>query len=102
MALPTTIDELRQQNYKYSGDSECKACGADIEWWETPRGKKIPMNHGTAIAHWSTCPNVADFRANRDEPLTSKITTATLNMDWLKQQAAGCHCVVCKKITGRS
>ena len=99
MSFPQTIDDLRNKNYKFEGDSTCKGCGADIEWWTTPNNKKIPMDHGTAIPHWSTCPNAKDFKS--DAP-TSKITTATLNMEWLKEQAKGCYCVVCKKITGRS
>jgi len=58
------------------------------------------VNQGTATAHWSTCENAQDFRKS-DAP-SSKITTATLNMDWLREQAKNCHCVVCKKISGRS
>jgi hypothetical protein len=62
MAFPKTIDEMREANYRFEGDAQCKACHADIEWWTTPKGKKIPMNHGTAIPHWSTCPRAEDFR----------------------------------------
>lgn len=102
MAFPTTMDELREQGYKFESDSECKSCGAAIEWWKTPRGKMMPCDHGTATPHWSTCPNADQHRTPKgnDAP-TSKITTATLNMDWLKEQAKNCHCTVCKKITGR-
>lgn len=100
MGFPTTLEELKEQGYKFSGDGECRSCGADIEWWETPRGKKMPMDHGTATSHWSSCPNADSHRSGNAAP-TSKVTTATLNMDWLKEQAKSCHCVVCKKITGR-
>ena len=62
MGFPKTIEEMTASGYKHSGTAECRACRADIEWWETPSGKKIPMNHGTAIPHWSTCPNADDFR----------------------------------------
>lgn len=98
MALPQTIDELRAAGYKFEGDSSCRSCGADIEWWTTPRGKKMPFDDGTAISHFSTCPNADQHR--NDAP-TSKITTATLDMDWLKKEAAKCFCTVCRKITGR-
>jgi hypothetical protein len=100
MSYPQTLDELRQQGYKHNGDGECRSCGADIEWWETPRGKKMPTDHGTATPHWSTCPNANEHRSP-SEPSRSKVTTATLNMDWLREQARSCHCVVCRKITGR-
>lgn len=104
MAFPSNLNELRAAGYKHVGEGECKSCGEDIEWWETPKGKHIPMDHGTARAHWSTCPEADQHRTSGErhgKPTTSKITTATLDMDWLKKQAAGCHCVVCKKITGR-
>jgi len=101
MAFPTTIEELKEQGYKFDGDGQCKGCGAAIEWWTTPRQKKMPTDHGTATPHWSTCPNRDDFKTDAVGSSTSKITTATLNMDWLKQQAAGCSCTVCKKLTGR-
>jgi hypothetical protein len=66
-------------------------------------------NHGTATPHWSTCPSAKDFKSSPAP--TSKITTATLNilgahdqrlLRWLKEQAKNCHCIVCKKITGRN
>jgi hypothetical protein len=100
MAFPTSLDEMRQQGYKFEGDGECKGCGDPIEWWTTPRGKKMPCNHGTATPHWTTCTEADSFRGDK-QPSNSKITALTLNMDWLKQQAANCHCVVCKKLTGR-
>jgi len=101
MAFPTTIDEMTAQGYKFEGEAQCKGCGVDIEWWTTPRGKKMPCDYGTAKPHWATCTKAADFKS--DSPVgASKITTATLNMEWLKEQAKTCHCVVCKKITGRS
>jgi hypothetical protein len=101
MPFPTTLDELRQQGYKFEGDAQCKSCGAAIEWWTTPKNKKMPCDHGTATPHWSTCPSADQHRANAGAVSESKITTATLNMDWLREQAKGCHCTVCRKITGR-
>jgi len=67
MPFPQTLDELRSAGYRFEGDGKCKACDADLEWWITPKkgergGKYIPMNFGTAIPHWSTCPNAEDFR----------------------------------------
>lgn len=60
MALPKTLDEMRAMGYKFQNHGVCKACGDDVEWWETPHGKTIPINEmdkGTsrAIAHWTVC-----------------------------------------------
>ena len=70
MAFPRTFDELKAADYKFSNDAICKGCGDDIEWWETPKGKKIPMNLMTAgsspaVAHWSTCSDAASFRRKK-------------------------------------
>src|SRR5208282_153230 len=46
MGFPQTIEELKAAGYKFDGESQCKSCGADIEWWTTPRGKKMPVDHG--------------------------------------------------------
>jgi hypothetical protein len=62
MSFPKTLDELTTAGYRHEGTANCKACHAPIEWWHTPKGKKIPMDHGTATPHWSTCPSAADFR----------------------------------------
>jgi hypothetical protein len=100
MPFPTTIEELKEQGYKFDGDGTCRGCGTAIEWWTTPRGKKMPTDYGTATPHWSTCTNAEEFRG--DPPVgSSKITALTLDMNWLKQQAKNCSCTVCKKLTGR-
>lgn len=105
MAFPTTREGLRNAGYTFEGESECKKCGADIEWWTTPRGKKMPTDSGTARPHWGTCPEADSFRDSDSRSsapaANSKITSATVDMNWLKEHAKGCHCVVCKKITGR-
>jgi len=77
MSFPKTLDDLRNSGYKFTGGANCRGCGADIEWWQTPKGKRIPMDHGTANPHWAACPNAQDFRrpkvgmsdheANREE-----------------------------------
>src|ERR1700690_324305 len=101
MPFPTTIEGLKEANYKFEGDGVCKGCGADIEWWTTPSQRKMPTNHGTATPHWGTCPNRQDFKKSDPAP-TSKVTSATVNWDWLREQARSCHCTVCNKISGRS
>ena len=61
--------------------AQCRACAADIEWFETLNGKKMPMNAGavprksqnhpetgrviafysSADSHWNTCPDRQQF-----------------------------------------
>lgn len=62
MSFPTTVEEMEDRNYKRLNDGKCKGCGAEITWWETPNGKKIPMDTGEAKPHWESCPNSEDFR----------------------------------------
>ena len=65
MPFPETIDELKAAGYKFLNDSNCRGCGFAIEWWETPKGKKMPMDvlaDGTCESHWGTCPKAKEFR----------------------------------------
>ena len=61
MPFPENIDELRTAGYVSGGKSTCK-CGASLHWWTTPKGKKMPMNTGTAKPHFATCPLASSFR----------------------------------------
>ncbi len=74
MAIPDTRDGLESLGYKYTGSSACRGCGAEMQWFTTPRGKKLPMSAipGTEDdesqkleAHWSVCPKANEFRSNR-------------------------------------
>lgn len=70
MPFPQTADELKAAGYKFDNDATCRGCGADIEWWITPRGKKLPMDPmdtGTAkaVPHWGTCSDAPLFRKDR-------------------------------------
>ena len=66
----------------------CSACGRPLDWYETPKGKLMPMNHGAkryeaadvlfgatpptmaefdaVDAHWATCPAGKDFKRRKD------------------------------------
>lgn len=92
MAFPTTVEEMKEQGYKFSGEGKCRSCGADIEWWETPRDKKMPTNHGTAEPHWTTCPSANEHRTDNGKQ------GEQMNLSWLKEQAKGCSCTLCKKV----
>jgi len=74
MALPDTRDTLESVGYKYSGDSRCRGCGENMLWFDTPRGKKMPMSvvSGTEDddpqklePHWTVCPKRDQFRSKK-------------------------------------
>jgi hypothetical protein len=62
--LPNTPAGLVAAGYTYINTSRCKgtSCGAEIEWWRTPNGKKMPLDPVTFEPHWSTCPSQEEFR----------------------------------------
>jgi hypothetical protein len=65
MPFPETVSELVAAGYKFLNEAHCTGCGAAIEWYETPNGKKMPMNvdgDGNCESHFSTCPKHKDFR----------------------------------------
>lgn len=78
MAIPDKKEDLEAMGYMFDNEAKCRGCGATIEWWITPRGKKMPMSvrevkddqkgvfapveRFARIPHWTDCPNAADFR----------------------------------------
>ena len=46
MPFPQTFKELRDAGYRFDEHGTCRGedCGAEIEWWITPKGKKMPFN----------------------------------------------------------
>lgn len=70
MPFPTTRDQLVASSYIFSNHALCKSCRAEIEWWETPRGKKMPFNlmlagESPAVTHFTDCPDADLFRKPR-------------------------------------
>lgn len=66
MPFPETMDELVKAGYSFENEGKCRGCGKAIEWWNTPRGKKMPMNvdsDGNVESHWANCPNAPQFRS---------------------------------------
>lgn len=53
--------EMLRAGYKFLSNAKCKSCSAAIEWWQTGRGKKIPLDptpqseHAPVRPHWATC-----------------------------------------------
>lgn len=78
MAIPEKREDLEALGYVFDNDARCRGCGAAIEWWITPKGKKMPMSVKEArdpakgalapiesfrrVPHWTDCPNAEDFR----------------------------------------
>lgn len=65
MPFPRTDIDLAAQGYVFENKAKCRGCGADIEFWLTPKGKHIPLDAGTMEPHWATCPKADDFRGKR-------------------------------------
>ena len=70
MQFPKTRDEMKPGCYYFKSYGPCRGCGVQIEWWQTPGLKTIPMNlmptgDSPAIAHWATCTHANRFRGGR-------------------------------------
>jgi hypothetical protein len=63
MAIPNTSAGLEAAGYIFKGRSKCKYCKAEIYWYETPRGKKMPVSavpgtergHRRCEPHFNAC-----------------------------------------------
>jgi hypothetical protein len=65
MPFPDNIADLKAAGYVFDNDSHCRSCGASIEWWITPKGKKMPMDvqlDGSCESHWANCPDAKDWK----------------------------------------
>jgi hypothetical protein len=68
MAIPEKRADLESFGYSKLSDSHCSGCGAPIEWWETPRKRKMPFTvraDGTLVTHFFDCPKRKDFQRPR-------------------------------------
>lgn len=81
MAIPEKREDLIAMGYVYTGDGKCRGCGANIEWWITKNGKRMPMSvheEGSGLmqehtgrvgffrrAHFEDCPEAAAFRGGK-------------------------------------
>jgi hypothetical protein len=81
MPIPEKREDLVAMGYVFDNEGRCRGCGAAIEWWITPNGKKMPMSvkdvkdesksfpqpvlRTIRVPHWSDCPNAEDFRTRR-------------------------------------
>jgi hypothetical protein len=81
MPLPTKREDLEALGYVYDNDARCRGCDAHIEWWITPKGKKMPFSVKEVkrdpdvffspsvqierVPHFSDCPTAADWRKSK-------------------------------------
>jgi hypothetical protein len=69
MKFPKNRAEMLEQGYTPAGRDRCRSCAVTIEFWITPKQKRIPMNvmpeeTSAAISHFATCPEPERFRKN--------------------------------------
>jgi hypothetical protein len=81
MPIPTKKEDLEAMGYVFDNDGVCRGCGQPIEWWITPKDKKMPMSvvdvkdetkafpqpilRIERVPHWGVCPNADDFRRRK-------------------------------------
>jgi murein endopeptidase len=68
MPFPQDLDALKLAGYRFDNHARCRGCNAEVEWWFTPKGKKMPFNlmekfSSPAVAHLVTCPERDEFRS---------------------------------------
>lgn len=87
MGFPNTETGLRNAGYKFTGTGQCKSCKAPLAWYETPNIKAIPLDEGTLLPHWTTCPDADKYRDKAvDEPRTGQFSSKT---DGYKKKPVG-------------
>ena len=83
MPLPRTRVGLEQIGWKYLGESQCRACGVPILWFESTKLNPVTQKYGRVcfhiekgsedadhrilVPHWSDCPNAKDFRKTKEK-----------------------------------
>lgn len=65
MPFPTTEQGLAEAGYVFEGCGRCRSCDAEIAWYRTPKNRPIPLDEGTLVAHFTTCPDADKFRKPR-------------------------------------
>src|SRR5882757_1506196 len=64
--FPQSWDALVAANYAFVARRGCHGCGKTIEFWETPSGRKTPLERseaGVYSPHFASCPGAEKFRS---------------------------------------
>jgi hypothetical protein len=61
---------MEESGYTLDKREKCRSCGAEIDFYWTPNGKRAPMNamdgaDSPAISHFATCPDADRFRRHQ-------------------------------------
>ena len=80
MRLPESRAELEIAGYSFSNTAKCRSCPKRIEWWWTPKKRKLPFSvlHTGAVErivpHFWDCPAAKAYRdaKNRHKARTEK------------------------------
>jgi hypothetical protein len=67
MRFPGTRAEMQLAGYSLNEYTRCRGCKRLMEFWNTPNGKRVPMNpmpepQSAAVSHFSDCPEAQQFR----------------------------------------
>lgn len=63
MPLPTTRPELEARGYRFNDEpAKCRKCKRAILWATTPQNHLMPIDVGTYVSHFATCPYAVLFR----------------------------------------
>jgi hypothetical protein len=58
--IPEKVDDLEKMGYTLDNRANCRFCNKEIEWWITPKEKKMPMtmhSDGRRTPHFADCKN---------------------------------------------
>jgi len=68
MPFPRNRKELENAGYSFSHKKECASCRVQIEMWNTPSARMMPMDfkfdeHGNEVceSHFATCKDPAQY-----------------------------------------
>jgi hypothetical protein len=100
MPLPTNRRDLEAFGYQQlpvtrPGGAHCSACNAPIEWWLTPRYKKMPFRSAVIngveqlIPHFSDCPKAQEFKKKKRLAVSDEATPLPLTYSDSELMAMG-------------
>jgi hypothetical protein len=69
-AFPASRAEMELAGYSRNCYAVCRGCGKAIEFWNSPKGSRLPMERmplpeSPATSHFATCPRANDFRKGK-------------------------------------
>ena len=57
--------ELLANGFHYVSHGRCRNCGVEFVWYQTPKGKMIPLDMANLLPHWESCTYGGDFNAKK-------------------------------------